>query len=129
MSVDLSKCKVGDTIQSENGDVHKITATNCCDAFPFGTDTGYCFGAKGNYLTSGSHYLDIVAVAQRKPANRKVATFEIKKGCPYPSMWNAFSKIAGMNVVFNYGTKKDAIRGARRFCKTIGFECVIKEGE
>lgn len=60
-----------------------------------------------------------------KRQKRKVA--EIDVFCRY-NRWNwqfTSSKTSTVKSCYEYSTRTSAIRGARRFCKTIGFECEI----
>jgi hypothetical protein len=74
-----------------------------------------------DYLFYKGHWTNIQAFFPL-PAKRKVAKVKI-----YPSSKYFFeTKVAGLQVVSEYYSKRShAIRGARRFCKAIGYECEI----
>ncbi len=64
-----------------------------------------------------------------KKQRRKVARVRIinLEGC---ASYYFVTYINEVYCVKTYQSRKSAIRGARRFCKTIGFECEIqKEGK
>lgn len=56
----------------------------------------------------------------------KVAKVEIR-ACMGMEFQSA-CRINGFKCYQQYGSRKSAIRGARRFCKAIGYECEIVKG-
>ena len=127
MSVDLSKCKVGDKVNLMNGTVAELTSVTNCTLYPFIHDNGnggYHGCGKDGKSCINEDAKDIVSRVGVPPAKRKVATFEIERD---GFAWHA-SCYLGMWCSENYANKRNAIRGAKRFCARIGHECVIKEG-
>ena len=61
-------------------------------------------------------------VAEKKP--RKVAKISVFKFGKYHWSSSSFGHVT-VATWRDYSTRESAIRGARRFCKTIGFECEI----
>ena len=61
-----------------------------------------------------------------KPAKqkRKVAKVTIKKGAYY-RVWFKLDRMCKFTPEFAYSSRKSALRGARRFCKSIGYECEV----
>jgi len=129
MSVDLSKCKVGDMVITRcERTVSLVDIQKTCK-YPFLFSDRITRTKEGLTYIGCSNPDDIISLfAPAKPAKRKVATFEIKPNTQYAG-WFEARCFLGMWVKMNYTKKSNAIRGAKRFCEKIGFECVIKEVE
>lgn len=63
-----------------------------------------------------------------KPTKRKAARCNVYRYCE--GVYRVQIWVASWNFeLHDYGTRRDALRGARRFCKKIGYECEIMEVE
>ena len=76
-----------------------------------------------NLFDVAFHVQAFFPIAEKKP--RKVAKVEVFSQCDR-WIWRIAS-IGTATVLsrYEYSSRKASIRGARRFCKTIGFECEI----
>ena len=126
MSVDLSKCKVGDKVQLRDGTVAKLFENKCRDneKFPWFHDSGIEGGFIGvdneGFCCIDWKEQDIVKVLT--PHNdRKVAKFTIQGD----GAWWFLCKDLNVCSPDTYTSSKSAIRAARRFCEKIGYECEI----
>ena len=127
MSVNLSKCKVDDKVKLRNGKIARIIMVGWGGSYPVAHDSGKnCYHG---VTINGKSCMDddendIVKVITQSKDN-KVAKFLIRKNFIISGFYYSLSKIGGMYVEMNYCNRRNAIRGARRFCKRIGFECEI----
>lgn len=125
MSVDLSKCKVGDKVQLRNGKVVKLFENKNGDnkKFPWyhngGVPNGFVGVDNEGFCCIYWKEQDIVKVLTRHN-DRKVAKCVISNGYDPVFTINSFGITS-----WRYTTRKNAIRGAQRFCKRIGYECEI----
>ena len=55
---------------------------------------------------------------------RKVAKVTIKKGAYY-RVWFKLDRMCKFTPEFAYSSRKSALRGAKRFCKSIGYEMEV----
>jgi len=121
MSVDLSKCLVGDKVQLRNGMVVEINFIDFGSEYPYKTE-GISWDTYGFIWSSKDESLwDIVKVITPSK-DKKVAKCRITDDFGRETIFSIDS--FGIHS-WPYTTRKNAIRGARRFCKRIGFECEI----
>lgn len=130
MSIDLIKCMVGDKLKRRDGRIMIIDSKNGQNNdYPVrchhngNVNLCHWYSIDGKSCLNNDTYDIIRVVGSREPKpKRKVAKCEIlDKG------WGAWLfSVDNMRVEsFVYTSRKTCIRGARRFCKRIGFECVI----
>ena len=123
MSVDLSKCKIGDKVQLRNGKVANIVFVDKRYIAHNGREKEkwLCNIHDGESSFGSDPKFSIVKVLTRHN-DRKVAKCIVWEDCQRWG-WHCYSLRASSSEA--YTTRKNAIRGARRFCKRIGYECEI----
>lgn len=125
MSVDLSKCKVGDKVQLRDGTIANVIEDNElweCQIFPIVHDeggNGYHAVKLDGTSCCGDRRVDIVRVLPRHN-DRKVAKCIVTNEFGYVFIIHSLGITS-----WKYSSRNNAIRGARRLCKRIGFECEI----
>lgn len=130
MSVDLRKCKVGDKVKLRNGTIARLFKNHITfdkDIYPYYHDGGcslwYGVDANGKVCIDLPGQDIVRVIGQRaKRKVRKVAKCVIFEDCKRYG-WHVYALLAGSSEC--YTTRNNAIRGARRFCARIGFECEI----
>lgn len=131
MSVDLSKCKAGDKVELRNGKIVALVENFCSDRdkYPF-AHKGYQSNWHGVDINGksciGDNECDIIRIIgkdKKKPCRKVVKCRIMRKD----NDWWFSPKLANVDWFSDtmYSSQKNCIRGARRFCKRIGFECVI----
>ena len=122
MSIDLSKCKVGTVCKTREGKTLEVTEIFPSLPYPITFSDGRTRTFQGKYFQGARIFLDIVSIC--KPERRKVAKVE---AVPY-SVDGFDAEMNIGNFSFSLGTyssRRCAIRGARRFCALIGFDCEV----
>jgi len=129
MSVDLSKCKVGDKCMTRRGETVKLTNISASHGFPFTFDDCLSRDVNGYWLGLGQEtdIDDIVSVCKlerRKVAKVKIHTVIQDSAKPF-YQWTC--DIGSQSVLGRegYSLKRSAIRGAIRFCALIRFDCEV----
>ncbi len=133
MKVDLGKCNPGDKLVRRDGYIM---------TYAFKSEEGrhilrYHDGAESDWSTDGSHDrtkpcceldADIVGIKSRKhDNNKKTAKCFVEKQSFID--YELVVLFASFRWVGYYASKRNAIRGAKRFCATIGFKCEIVNEE
>lgn len=133
MKIDLNKCKAGDKLVRRDGDVmtYKSKCSDGRHELKYSgrtAGTGY-WTSKGGFgwdvTTKETFDSDIVSIKPPKPVKKSIR-FTVER------FQHGYKYVAYERSImsFLYGRPSDAIRGAKRFCKSIGHECaIVKEAE
>lgn len=121
MSVDLSKCKVGDKCVTRCGKKVSITEIDMELSYPIICSDEVSRNLSGEFLSEDVYELDIVSVCEQARRNvAKVKLLNCGDGRICAEIW-----IESWKIDKFFSSRRSAIRGARRFFKLIGFECEV----
>jgi len=120
MSVDLSKCKVGDRLKKRNGATVTVINVLYTMTYPILCDDCYSRTYSGRFAISETDHRDIVSVC--KPDRKRVASVYVETTSFQSEVVVLFGNFRWTGY---YANRRNALRGARRFCALIGFKCEV----
>lgn len=121
MSVDLSKCNVGDKCVTRCGKKVSITEIHMEFSYPIVCSDGESRNLSGEYIRGDVYGADIVSVCEQARRNvAKVKLLNCGDGRICAEIW-----IESWKIDKFFSSRRSAVRDARQFCALIGFEMEI----